>query len=331
VRRELVTPFLLALSCTSSTPDDAQDGCAPTTPAEAAACVDADRFTTDLQTLAVNRVPGSDGWQAAQDLCSTVFTDLGFDVELHDYGTGINVVGTLKGTGGSKQTYVVSAHYDSVANCSGADDNASGVAGTLEVARALATGTWTHDLIVACWDQEEAGLVGSRAYAKRAANQGTPITAALSLEMIAYADDTPNSQELPFGFDIAFPEASQAAADREFRGDFLALISDPDANPIVTALVEHAPESLPVIRIDITEALLNSPLIDDLTRSDHAAFWEQGLPAVMLTDTANFRYAGYHCGDADDTIDRLDLDFAADVTRAVAAGVADVLEASVAE
>lgn len=315
----------LLLGCPGGPDDDdsaAPSGCIHDSPSSSAACVDAAAYAADLEVLAVERPSGSAGWQTAQDHCASVLGELGFDLELHAYGSGTNVVGTLQGSGTARRAVVISAHYDSVEGCAGADDNASGVAGALGVARALATGSWTHDLVVACWDQEESGLIGSRAWAARAVDAGTAIDVAVSLEMIGYTDDAPDSQQLPSGVAVAFPDALAQVEANGLRGDFIALVSDPGALPMAEALAQHAPSSLPTVRLDVPPSLVGSPLLSDLSRSDHASFWERGVPAVMVTDTANFRYGGYHCGDGPDTTSRLDLAFAADVTRAVAGAAA---------
>ena len=97
------------------------------------------------------------------------FASLGYTVEREAYGTGVNVIGVLDGTSAPAEQVVISAHYDSVANCPGADDNGSGVAGVLEAARVLSTSQHKRTLVVACWDEEEKGLIGSSAFVARAA------------------------------------------------------------------------------------------------------------------------------------------------------------------
>jgi len=323
VRSPLLFLSLALVACPSEEPEP--EGCVPSNATAAAECVDAVVFEADLTLLAVERSTGGAGWQAAQDHCRTVLTDLGFEVEDHEYGTGTNVVGTKAGSGTSRGAVVVSAHYDSVDGCVGADDNASGVAGALGVARALASGSWHHDLVVACWDEEERGLVGSRAWADRAAAAGDRIEVAVSLEMIAYSDDAEGSQTFPTGFDAVFPDAVEAVEANGSRGDFIGLVADEAADPFSAAFESFAPASLPTVRIDVATALLNSPAMGDLRRSDHASFWAHGIPAVMVTDTANFRYGGYHCTDFADELSRLDLGFAADVVRATASAAADRL------
>jgi len=328
---KLTVPLLLLvlLGCPSSSepPDQTPGPCTASDPAEATGCVDAEAYSADLNLLAIPRSPGTAGWQTAQDHCRTVLTELGFDVEDHGYGTGTNIVGTKTGTGSARRTVVISAHYDSVEGCAGADDNASGVAGALGVARALAAGTWDHDLVVACWDEEERGLIGSEAWVARAATDGMNVDSAVSLEMIAYRDDAPNTQELPSGFDLVFPDAYAEVEAREFRGDFITLIGDSRSALMLLAYAEYAPTSLPVVSVEIPDSLLGSAAISDLRRSDHASFWDEEMPGLMVTDTANFRNDAYHCGATDDTVARLDLAFAVDVTRATAAAAAHRLNA----
>jgi Zn-dependent M28 family amino/carboxypeptidase len=315
--------FLLA-ACPGSTTDPT--GCVPTTVAEAAACVDATVYADDLNTLAIERPAGSSGAATARKHCEDVLIAAGFTVETHPYGTGTNIIGRKTGMGSERSTYIVSAHYDSVEDCVGADDNASGVAGALGVARALAQGTFTHDLVIACWDEEELGLIGSQAYAEREADADADIAGVISLEMIAYTNDEPESQDLPFGFDLIFPEAVAEVEARDNRGDFIALVSDESASRLVKAFRDNAPDSLPTVGVEIPNEMLGNPALSDLERSDHASFWLHGYPAIMITDTADFRYGGYHCGDGEDSVDRLDLDFAVDVTRATAAALAERLE-----
>jgi hypothetical protein len=286
--------------------------------------VDRDRYEADLTTLAVAREPGAVGWQAAQDLCADRLASLGFAVERHAYDSGTNVIGRLAGSD-SAGSVVLSAHYDSVSGCEGADDNASGVAAALEAARVLADGDWANDLVVACWDEEERGLLGSQSWTARAAEQGEAILASVSLEMVAYTSSEADSQSLPLGFDLLFPDVAAQLDERDYRGDFLAAVSDLEMTPFLDAMDAHAPDGFALIRIDLEQGQLTSPLLGDLQRSDHASFWIQGYPSSMLTDTADFRYGGYHCFDGEDSVDRLDLAFAVDVTTAVAGGAAEIL------
>ena len=107
------------------------------------------------------------------------------------------------------------------------------------------------------------------------------------------------------------------------RADFIAIIADEGAAPTTAAIIDASPASLDAVLLEVSTELLTNPALSDLQRSDHASFWSEGYSAIMVTDTANFRYSGYHCLDGDDdTIDRLNMTFATDVVEAIAVGVA---------
>ena len=301
------------------------DPCPGAGPVEIMQCVDPERFVADLEFIAEVRTPGSPHWQAVQDLCATRLSELGFEVTLDNYGTGVNVIGERAGS--SEERVLVSAHYDHIPGCTGADDNASGVAAVLEIARVLAEVPSPRTLVIVCWDEEELGLVGSRDYATRASEAEEPIVGVFNLDMIAYKSDEPNSQVLPAGVELLFPEQFAAFEDNEARADFILWGSDdtmaPDGERFDTyaALVE-----LPTLGGWLSDILKNAPALAELRRSDHAGFWEADIPAMTISDTADLRYPAYHCGDGlDDSLDRLDLEFATKVVRASAATVASAL------
>ncbi|MFK7984692.1 MAG: M20/M25/M40 family metallo-hydrolase [Sandaracinaceae bacterium] len=280
-----------------------------------AACVEEARYRADLEAIAEERVPETAHWMAVQDLCASRLEALGFTVERQDYGTGVNVVGVLEGTSEPARRVVIGAHYDHIAGCEGADDNASGVAGVLEAARVLAS-PHPRTLVAACWDEEERGLIGSRAWVAQETTAGRGVDVYFNFEMIGYYDDTPNTQRLPPGFELLFPRPVARIERNETRGDFIALIGDASAEPWLDAL-EAASEraGLSAIPLSVSATLKNDPLLADLQRSDHAPFWAADFPAIMLTDTANFRYDAYHCpGGAEDSVSRLDVTRASQVT-----------------
>lgn len=189
-----VLALTLLLSCTDKdAPSDSGDGgtggdggtpgCASSV-AELPDCVDGARYQADLEFVAAERPPGSDHWQEVQDLCAETFADLGMDVELHVYATGVNVIGRMAGTTLPDEQVLITAHYDHIEGCPGADDNGSGVAGLLESARVLAEGQAERSLVFACWDEEEAGLVGSEAWVSEAAARGDQVVTVFNYEMI---------------------------------------------------------------------------------------------------------------------------------------------------
>lgn len=336
---------LLALACSSEEPakappaatrsdagkqseaasDAAVSSCGDSSEA-IAACVDEARLRADVNFVAKARVPGSAHWQAVQDLCAQRFAEYGFEVERHRYATGVNVIGERRGTGKPDEQVIISAHYDHIADCPGADDNATGVAAVLETARVLKGVELERTLRLACWDEEERGLIGALAYAARAKERGDKIIAMTSLEMIGYKSDAPDSQKIPTGFDVLFPQQYAAVAANQFRGDFVSLVGLDTVAALSEAFVQRAKQGgLPSSLITLTRDMATNPLLSDLSRSDHAAFWLQGFPSLLVTDSSNFRYAQYHCRNGDDVPGLLSFAFLTDVTRASVAAHLDLL------
>jgi Zn-dependent M28 family amino/carboxypeptidase len=284
-------------------------GCSESKPS-ATDLVDRAAYEADLTTIAEPRSPSTAHWQAVQDLCVDRFTALGFEVERHVYATGVNVIGVRVGTTKPAERVVVSAHYDSVPDCAGADDNGTGVAGTLEAARVLSLQPHDRTLVVACWDEEERGLIGSTAYVTRARAAGESIVLALVFEMIGYRSTAPMSQQTDESLDAAFPEAADQIRANDYRGDFALVVHDESATTAVADMQDVAKGlGLPIVNLSLGATLKRS--LDGLRRSDHAPFWDADYPALMITDTANFRNPHYHCpGSSSDALADIDFDFA---------------------
>ncbi len=294
--------------------------CPGQTPAELMDCVDSQRYREDLEFVSAVRVPGSPHWQAVQDLCADRLTELGYEVTLQAYATGVNVVGLRPGTELANEHVIVGAHYDHIPACSGADDNGTGVAATLELARILADIPTPRTLMITCWDEEELGLIGSAAQAQLALDEGLVITGAFSLDSIGFASTEPNSQVVPDGFNLLFPDEYAELEANEFRGDFLLWVSDDTLTDVGTSLNGFAATlGLPTIGTALSDDLKLSPLLADLRRSDHASFWDLDIPALFFNDTGEFRYPAYHCGDGDDTVDKVTQEFAISVTKVAVA------------
>ncbi|HWB78064.1 MAG TPA: M28 family peptidase, partial [Nannocystaceae bacterium] len=222
--------------------------------------------------------------------------------------------------------------YDSVAGCEAADDNASGVAGVLELARVLARKPWRRTLVVACWDDEENGLLGSRAHVAARTDAAPPIAVAFNFDGIGIARREPGSQAIPTGFGVLFPDEVTALHAREDRGDFIAVVADEAATVHARRLAEHAGTlALPIALLSLSRVWITLPVAIDLRRSDHASFWAADVPAVMITDTADFRSASYHCRGGADAITGLDPGFMRDVVAASAFAIVHALTASPAD
>jgi hypothetical protein len=304
-------------STTTAEPTTGEPDPCAASPQALADCIDPAAYAEDLQFIADVRTPGTPHWQAVQDLCADRLSELGYEVVLMDYGTGVNVVGRRLGKTSPEQIVLVAAHYDHISDCRGADDNASGVAATLEIARLLARAEFDRTVHVACWDEEEDGLIGSEAYVAAATAAGDDIVVDFNFDMIAFTSTAENSQTVPVGFELVFSEAYAELEANQFRGDFIAIVGSSKAHEHALAYAAAAD------RIGLRRALIELPagqetseLFADLRRSDHAPFWDAGYPAVFLTDTSEFRYANYHCMAGPDEVQNLDLEFAAAVTRA---------------
>lgn len=301
--------------------------CGPESPESLAGCVEQERYIEDLEFIADVRPPGSPHWQAVQDLCATRLEALGFDVARHDFGTGVNVVGTLAGAELPEDQVIVSAHYDHVVHCEGANDNASGVAGSLEAARVLAQSAYRRTLIVICWDQEEDGRQGSFAYVDEALLRRDNIVVNFVLDMIGYTDDEPGSQEIPDGIDLLFPDLYERVVDNEFRGNFIVITADEFAHEPAELVFRYS-EALGVLSavLELSTELKNHAMTADLRGSDHEAFWAADYPAMLINDTAGLRDPNYHCFGGPDTPERLDHDFAQAIIQSTVGAAATTLE-----
>ena len=233
------------------------------------------------------------------------FRSLGLTPEFDDaeaHPVTSNVLAELRGTRKPDEVVLLGAHFD--AFFMGADDNSSGVAVMLEVARLLATRPLARTVRFVGFDHEEIGLVGSTRHVQ---SKKRP-TASLVLDCVGFSDSTPGSQGSLPGFPV--PAA----------GDFLAAI----ANDVSRSKVE---EVLQVVKGQETPAVLAivapgrgaGPLSGNLMRSDHAPFWLAGERAVFFTDTANFRNPNYHT--RKDTPDTVNQEFLTGVARAAAMSI----------
>lgn len=285
--------------------------CAAPAPAQPAR----ERYVNDLTFIAqAPRPPGSAHHQAVQDLCAKRFKEAGYTVERQTFDTGVNVIGRLEGRTHPTETLIISAHYDSIPDCNGADDNGTGVAALWEVARVLASEKHDRTLVVACWDDEENGLWGARAYAKRARDQHANIVGVIVYDTLGYISDEPNSQQLPLGMEQAYPELVAAAKQSGLRGNFISLLYDEKSRSLADDLVE-ALQALKVPTLPF-EVETRGGVPRDLARSDHYPFWIADYPAVSFSDSGNYRNPGYHCHGRPDDVADLNHDFVLSIVKA---------------
>jgi len=197
---------------------------------------------------------------------------------------------------------VVGAHFDTVPNSPGADDNASGVAVLLELAAALAQGERRSPIQLVAFDMEEYGLLGSASYAAHLSEQQTPLRLMLSLEMLGYCTNEPNSQTYPPGLAAFYPD----------RGNFIALVGNWKST-LDMMRISGAMRRWGTVPCRWLPAGSRGKIVPATRRSDHASFWDQGYPALMVTDTAFLRNPHYH--QPSDRLETLDLDFMTAICR----------------
>ncbi len=227
-----------------------------------------------------------------------------------------NIVATGSGINRSRNWVLVGAHYDAVAGSPGADDNASGVAVMLEVARQLGP---KEGLKFVAFTLEEpqpgAGsfLIGSKHFVKEMVSSGHTYRAVFVLESVGYISTQQGSQQLP-----PFVRGPKV-------GDFIGIIGNRKARPIVRLFEEMSAKYVPTLKVQRHIVRMNGFLVPPTRFSDHAPFWDAGFPAVMLTDTAMFRNPNYHT--PLDTSDTLSVEFMASVGEALLWTVLGLLEA----
>ncbi len=242
---------------------------------------------------------------------STSLKSLGWSPSLQRFADGINIVAQRPGKIPKTGTIIVAAHYDTVPGSPGADDNASGVATLLEIARIFSNLSTLQTLKLVFFDAEEIGLRGSLAFTANKANLAN-LNGVVVMDMIGFGCYTPNCQKYPPGLLITPPSD---------RGDFLAVVGDAEHLQLLNAFSQSNSAKLPVITLPIPLKGLFTP---DVLRSDHAPFWYQGIGAVLVTDTANLRSPHYH--QSSDTVANIDPSFFTGAAQVVVNATRRLLE-----
>lgn len=218
-----------------------------------------------------------------------------------------NILGYKDGSEDSGEYFLLAAHYDTVQGSPGADDNASAVAGMLEIARLLKSVPLRSALLFAAFTLEEYGFIGSRQFAERARQNNDRILGMISLEMLGCRRRDPGSQTYPPYVDAdRYPDT----------GDFIAVVGNEPSADLTSSIVESMRQSVPELPVESLVLPGSGEQFTDIRLSDHCPFWENGYQAVMITDTAYFRNPNYH--KPTDTLETLDIDFIGEISAAVA-------------
>ena len=240
----------------------------------------------------------------ARDWLVAHLEDLGMQVSLQ--GKYDNVIATFPDLP-QENMILLSAHYDTVPTTPGADDNNSAIAVCLEAARAISLAETKIPIMIAIFNREEDGLLGSIDFVQDLGTHAkTVIAEAHNFEMVGYFDHRPGSQSKPANLPVPIPDT----------GNFIAIISNSDSNRLATQVVNAAKtlsRAIPLVSLKTYFGI--EKVFGDLLRSDHAPFWEADVPTLMWTDASNFRNPHYHA--PTDTPDTLDYEAMADVTRMI--------------
>ena len=280
--------------------------------------IDRNILKEDLRHLVGERHPLSSPirLQEAEAYLHRQFSEAGLTATTQHFqalgSTYHNVIGTaLPDTEPfqSAPPLILAAHFDTVQGSPGADDNASALAVMLQIARRVRAMKLARPIHCTAFNLEEENLLGSSAYTAMLRKNRDTIHGAIVLECVGYASHHEHSQKIPPGIPISVPTT----------GNFLAVIGNERSHLLTGSVAKAMQSHLPIVPLIVPG---NGEQLPDTRRSDHTSFWEQGFPAVMLTDTANFRNPHYHR--PTDTLDTLNLDFIASVAEGLMAAVIEL-------
>ncbi len=231
----------------------------------------------------------------------TAFRTAGYQVNLYPYHVNTQEFNNLEveiiGTTQPEEIIIIGAHYDSVANVPGANDNGSGAAAVLALARRFAQNPQKRTLRFVQFVNEEPPFfwtpnMGSLVYAQICRQRQDQIIGMMSLETMGYYSDEPGSQKYPSPLNLFYP----------LQGDFIAFVGNIASGKWLKQVVKSFREHT----LFPSEGAAVPNLLPGVGWSDHWSFWQQGYPAFMVTDTAPFRYPYYHT--PQDTPDRIDYE-----------------------
>jgi Zn-dependent M28 family amino/carboxypeptidase len=257
-------------------------------------------------------------FMAAATYVERELANAGYEVDRQTYMIGAqevaNIVAEQPGARKKEEIVVVGAHYDTVETTPGADDNASAVAVLIETARLVRNLSSARTIRFVGFACEEppyffTGDMGSQVYARQCRTRGERICGMLCLEMVGYYTTEPGSQQIPLGIPRQLHWAMQK------RGDFLAAVGNLRSKRLAWGFRRGFKRAVrfPLFSICLPES------IAEIRLSDNSSFWDQGYPALMLTDTSFLRNPHYHL--SSDTPETLDYKRMAQVTLGVAGGV----------
>jgi hypothetical protein len=259
-----------------------------------------------------------EGFERARSYIEDQFKRMGLETRSIPYKfqgeTFYNVEAILKGSEPSRPGVVIGAHYDSVEGSPGANDNATGVAAVLELARLLSTKRFATTIRFVAFANEEPPYfntrqgMGSIEYVRSFKDPKAAVRGMLSLETIGFYSEDKDSQKYPPGVGLFYPN----------RGNFIAFVGNLGSRSLVRSIVRSFRTGATIP----SEGAALPGFVPGVSLSDHRSFREAGIPAMMVTDTAFYRDSEYHL--ATDTAERLDYEKMARVVSGLSSAVSDL-------
>ncbi|HEY7547461.1 MAG TPA: M28 family peptidase [Blastocatellia bacterium] len=278
-----------------------------------------DNLKTRVETLAgkigERNLHRYESLKASEEYIRSSLASLGYQVAEQSYSVEGKEVKNLEVEikGASEEIILIGAHYDSVRGSPGANDNATGVAAMIELARLFKNETPAKTIRFVAFVNEEPPYfqteeMGSLVYARRSKQRGERIAAMLSLETIGCYSEQPRSQFYPAGFSWFYPD----------RGNFIGFVGNLSSR----SLTRRAIKTFRDTTLFPSEGVAAPGWMTGVGWSDQWSFWQEGYDAVMITDTAIFRYRHYH--KSADTPDKIDYDRAARVVAGIIRVIGDL-------
>jgi Zn-dependent M28 family amino/carboxypeptidase len=259
------------------------------------------------------RVPGSKHHRRSLEYIQEHLQQAGFNVDTNSFSIeglpGKNLLTQPSPETASSPLFIIGAHYDTKPETPGADDNASGVAALLELARMVGPSPAGHELPprrlqLVAYDLEESGMLGSYVHSQEMKLDEIPVAGMISLEMLGYTDNRPGSQGLPPHLAPLYPDV----------GNFIGICGNERSRDLAEQ-VQKVLRAIPGLPVELLVLPGNGEAQPEARLSDHSPFWDRGFKALMITDTSFFRNPHYHL--PSDTAETLDYSFLARITAGI--------------
>jgi len=214
-----------------------------------------------------------------------------------------NIAAEKRGRTSPNHIFILGAHYDTVPGSPGADDNASGIAVLLEVARNIQAVPLGSTVRLIAFSLEEYNFIGSTHYVERLRKGEEKVLGMISLEMVGFTG--PRQDYPPYLNPKYYPNV----------GDFIAIVSNERSSRLLESVCQSFKTHIPQLPLESLIVPGNGEGMEEVRLSDHSPFWDQGFPALLVTDTSFLRNPNYHL--PSDRMETLDFEFMQKVATGV--------------